>query len=262
MSLLPFYSWEDWGLKRRNNLKWPNWDSNPSDFQAHALIRLFNDLGKGTSLLVQWLGHCDSIAGGMGLISGWAIKILHATQVVWPKIRKGMERISVVFCLFLLVNSLQGAPFVRNSGYPSLMIHRLFFFSNWKIIALNLHWFLQHTLTSCCYLYLLSLLSFSSVLPHPVPPLSVITEHQAGLPVFHSSFLLIIYFTHGSVNMSLLLTISLLLPVPSSWRGFSLPTSMRVCLPHFFNPLQPRLLHRAFAYSPVMTESFLFFFFL
>ena len=167
----------------------------------------------------------------------------------------------MVFCLFLRVNSLQGAPFVRNSGYPSLMIHHfVLFFSNWKIIALNLHWFLQHTLTSCRYLYLLSLLSFSSVLPHPVPPLCVIMEHQAGLPVCYISFLLIIYFTHGSVNMSLLLTISLLLPVPSSWRGFSLPTSMRICLPHFFNPLQPRLLLQAFAYSPVMTESLFLFF--
>ena len=93
-----------------------------------------------------------------------------------------------------------------------------------------LHWFLRHTLISRNYLYLLSLLSVSSVLPHPVPPRYVVTEHQAGLPVLFSSFLLIIYFTHGSVNMSLPLTPSLLLPVPSSWRGFSLPTSMRVCL--------------------------------
>ena len=79
-----------------------------------------------------------------------------------------------------------------------------------------LHWFLRHTLISRNYLYLLSLLSVSSVLPHPIPPLYVVTEHQAGLPVLFSSFLLIIYFTHGSVNMSLPLTPSLLLPVPSS----------------------------------------------
>ena len=79
-----------------------------------------------------------------------------------------------------------------------------------------LHWFLRHTLISRNYLYLLSLLSVSSDLPHPVPPLYVVTEHQAGLPVLFSSFLLIIYFTHGSVNMSLPLTPSLLLPVPSS----------------------------------------------
>ena len=32
----------------------------------------------GTSLAVQWLKLCASIAGGMGSISGWGTKILHA----------------------------------------------------------------------------------------------------------------------------------------------------------------------------------------
>ena len=32
-----------------------------------------------TSLVVQWLGLCDSTAGGTGLIPGWATKILQAT---------------------------------------------------------------------------------------------------------------------------------------------------------------------------------------
>ena len=32
--------------------------------------------------------------------------------------------------------------------------------------------------------------------PPAIPPLYVITEHQIGLPVLYSSFLLVIYFTH------------------------------------------------------------------
>ena len=35
----------------------------------------------------------------------------------------------------------------------------------------------------------------------PVPPLCVITEHQAELPVLYSSFPLAVYFTHGSTSM-------------------------------------------------------------
>lgn len=66
-----------------------------------------------------------------------------------------------------------------------------------------LHWFLRHTLISRNYLYLLSLLSVSSVLPHPIPPLYVVTEHQAGLPVLFSSFLLTVYFTPASVFISI-----------------------------------------------------------
>ena len=34
----------------------------------------------GTSLVVQWLRLCASIAGGMGLIPGWGNKIPHAAQ--------------------------------------------------------------------------------------------------------------------------------------------------------------------------------------
>ena len=32
---------------------------------------------RGTSLLVQWLRHCASTAGSVGLIPGWGTKILH-----------------------------------------------------------------------------------------------------------------------------------------------------------------------------------------
>ena len=136
MLLPPFYNWEDWGLKRRNNFKWQNRDPNPSDFQAHPLIRRFNDLGKETSLVVQWLGHCDSIARAWvwSLVGRLRSHMLH--KLCYQN--KKRNRILVVFCLFLQVNSLQGTPFVLNSGCPSLMIHLFFFFSpNWRIIALN-----------------------------------------------------------------------------------------------------------------------------
>ena len=34
----------------------------------------------GTSLAVQWSGHCPSTAGGTGSIPGWGTKVPHATQ--------------------------------------------------------------------------------------------------------------------------------------------------------------------------------------
>ena len=37
-------------------------------------------IGLRTSLVVQWLGLLASTARGTGLIPGWEIKILHATQ--------------------------------------------------------------------------------------------------------------------------------------------------------------------------------------
>ena len=52
------------------------------------------------------------------------------------------------------------------------------------------------------YTYILSLLSLSTA----IPPLQVITEHRAELPVLYSSFPLAIYFTHGHVHMPVLLS--------------------------------------------------------
>ena len=59
----------------------------------------------GTSLAVQWLGHCTSTAGGMGLIPGWGTKILHAT---WCDQKIGKKYVSKTsspsfFHLFLLM---------------------------------------------------------------------------------------------------------------------------------------------------------------
>ena len=40
----------------------------------------------------------------------------------------------------------------------------------------------------------------------PIPPLEVVTEHQVDLPVLCGCFPLAIYFTFGSVYMSVLLS--------------------------------------------------------
>ena len=60
----------------------------------------------------------------------------------------------------------------------------------------------QHTQISHNYTYNTSLLSLP---PLPSPPFWVITENQAGLPVSSSNFSRVIYITHRSVYMSILL---------------------------------------------------------
>ena len=55
-------------------------------------------------------------------------------------------------------------------------------------------------------MYILSLLSLRPLLPSPTLDPQVITECQAGLPVLYSSFPLVIYFTHRSLYMSMLLS--------------------------------------------------------
>ena len=51
-------------------------------------------------------------------------------------------------------------------------------------------------------------------LPAPVSPFLVITEHQACLPVWYSTFSLVIYFTHDGVYMSTLLSQFIPPPIP------------------------------------------------
>ena len=55
-----------------------------AEFQMLLIIleesRGFKNSSRGTSLPVQWISLCASIAGDTGLIPGWEIKILH---VVW-----------------------------------------------------------------------------------------------------------------------------------------------------------------------------------
>jgi len=66
--------------------------------------------------------------------------------------------------------------------------------------------------------------AWASLLPCPIPPLSVITEHQ-GEPLCTSCFPLSIYFTHGSACMLMLLAQLIPLSPPPGPRVSSL------CLP-------------------------------
>ena len=88
-------------------------------------------------------------------------------------------------------------------------------FSNWRIIALQCCVGFCHTTMQishnficvcvCVYVYVsVSSPSWASF-PSPFPPLQVIAEHQAGLPVLCSSFPLAMCFTHDSMYMSVLL---------------------------------------------------------
>ena len=58
---------------------------------------------------------------------------------------------------------------------------------------------------SYTYTYVpISLPSYVSLPPTlPIPPIKVVTKHQVDLPVLCSCFLLAIYFTFGSVYMSM-----------------------------------------------------------
>ena len=69
---------------------------------------------------------------------------------------------------------------------------------------------------SYTYVYILSLFKHPPT-PHPIRPLSVITQHPSERPVLHSDPLLASYFTHSSVYMSVLLSQSVS-PSPSSSR--------------------------------------------
>ena len=71
--------------------------------------------------------------------------------------------------------------------------------------------------------------SSASLPPHPlIPPLKVITEHWAELPVLCSSFpLAVFFFKRGSVYMIMLLSQSIpLLPLAMSTSVFSTSASL------------------------------------
>ena len=78
-------------------------------------------------------------------------------------------------------------------------------FYNWRIIVLQCCGGLCHTSTWCIIIRYISLPSWASFTPPYSTPL-VVTEHQAGLLVFYSSFLLVTCFTHDGVYMSMLLS--------------------------------------------------------
>ena len=92
--------------------------------------------------------------------------------------------------------------------FSFIYIYIFFLHLYWSIIAL-------HCFVSCCcitkwisymYTYIpVSPPSCVSLPPTlPIPPLYVVTEHRADLPVLCGCFPLAIYFTFGSVYMSML----------------------------------------------------------
>ena len=78
----------------------------------------------------------------------------------------------------------------------------------------------------CKYIYINSL-HLDPASPPLIPPVQVITEHQAGLPMLHNNFPPSIYFTHDSVYMSMLLSsfIPLSPSLTVSTSPFSTPAS-------------------------------------
>ena len=101
------------------------------------------------------------------------------------------------------------------------------FFFNWRIIALQYCSSLCHTSPGISHNYIyiyiymcvcvcvcIHISSILSLPPPPIQPLEVIIEGKAGFPVLYSSFPLLIYPTHGSVYMSVILS-QFILPSPS-----------------------------------------------
>ena len=68
--------------------------------------------------------------------------------------------------------------------------------------------FLLYNKVNQLYIYIYPHISSLLHLPRtlPIAPLQVVTEHRADLPVLCGCFPLAIYFTFGSVNMSMLLS--------------------------------------------------------
>ena len=103
--------------------------------------------------------------------------------------------------------------------------------------------FLLYNKVNQLYVYIYPHIPFVLSLPStlPIPPLQVVTKHQADLPVRNSCFPLAIYFTFGSVYMSM--PLSHFVPAspsrPASSSPFSTSASLFLPCPqvhqdHFF----------------------------
>ena len=91
----------------------------------------------------------------------------------------------------------------------------------------------------------------------PIPPLQMVTKHQADLPVLCSCFPLAIYFTFGSVYMSMLL--SHFVPAYPSPSPCPQVHSLRLCL--YFCPAT-RFIRTMFLDSMYMRQHTVFVFLL
>ena len=95
-------------------------------------------------------------------------------------------------------------------GYMLLLaMTSLFFFFFTSLLEYNcftmLCEFLLYNKVNQLYVYIYPYISSLLHLPLtlPIPPLQVVTKHQADLPVLCSCFPLAIYFTFGSVYMAM-----------------------------------------------------------
>ena len=86
-----------------------------------------------------------------------------------------------------------------------------------------------------------------------IPPLQVVTKHQADLPVLCSCFPLAIYFTFGSVYVSVLLSHF----VPASPPPPPCPQVHSVCL-HLYSCPAPKFIRTIFASDFFATTLVLF----
>ena len=164
--------------------------------------------------------------------------IILETSVVVEGLTLQSWQIQFCFSLFPITSWLPWAgqqphqwSRVKRAG-PEL--HVLFFFCifNWRIIALQ-----------CCkavyglchvspwisrkYTYVSSLFEPPS---HPISPLDVVPEHRVELPVLYSNFPLALYFTHGHVYVSVLLS-QFVSPSPASTVSSVFSMSVSLFLP-------------------------------
>ena len=159
-----------------------------------------------------------------------------------PKLGSVLLLVKQAFSAISLLCCISFLPHPHFHPSCSTPLNFLFFLTGAKLLysVVLVYAFEQQCESKCesiiiiCICIYISPPSQASLTPPTVSPTQVITEHQAGLPVLYSSFLLAIYFTHGSVYMSMLL--SQFYPLPF----FSL-------LPHFlclFPSINPqRILH-------------------
>ena len=85
-------------------------------------------------------------------------------------------------------------------------IHMYMYISIYICVCIYQHTYVYVYINIHMYMYIyIYPLPLGPPSPH-IPPIQVITEHQAELPVLYSRFPLTICFTHGSVYMSILIS--------------------------------------------------------